>query len=226
MGLPTILISLAMNQESAAQALADGRYAIYLGKSESVSIDMIRAAMNDLLRSPEQVKELSLSCAKLVDGRGIDRVVRTLEPVAITVHPAQARHCEQIYQWRNAEETRRHAHDPKPIPWERHRAWFDGVLRDPLRALLIAERAQQPVGVLRYDCEGSRCTVSIYLVPGQHGHGYGPRVLCVGHEWLKANRPDVTTVRAEILPDNLDSAEAFRQAGYRGDSNVYLKHLD
>ncbi|MGH8671297.1 MAG: UDP-2,4-diacetamido-2,4,6-trideoxy-beta-L-altropyranose hydrolase [Burkholderiales bacterium] len=225
LGLPTILISLAMNQESAAQALAKGGYAIYLGKSESVTADSISAVLRELFVAPDWVLSLSRACADLVDGRGTERALRVFDTNFIALHLAEASDCDHIYQWRNAEETRRYSHQTTAIPRVEHKQWFQQVLGDPTRILLIGKRGGQPVGVLRYDCEGSRCTVSIYLVPGQHGRGYGPRMLCAGHEWLKVNHPELKFIRAEVLPDNLASAEAFLQAGYYHDSDAYVKHL-
>jgi len=125
----------------------------------------------------------------------------------------------------NAEETRRYSHGPELITQAEHQQWFQRVLADPTRILLIAERSDRPVGVLRYDCEASRCTVSIYLVAGQHGHGYGPRILSAGHEWLNAHRPEIKSLRAEVLRDNLASAEAFLQTGYRRDGDGYVRDL-
>ena len=63
LGLPTILISLSMNQESAAQALADGGYAIYLGKSGLVTANMIETAIGRLLLHPQQTQALAVASA-------------------------------------------------------------------------------------------------------------------------------------------------------------------
>ena len=226
LGLPAILISLAMNQESSALALAAGGYAIYLGKSESVSADSICAVLQGLLADPNRVSSLSRACAGLVDGRGTERVARAADADPISLRPAGKGDSDRIYEWRNAEETRRYSHQTTVIPPAEHQVWFQRVLGDPTRILFIGECGGQPVGVLRYDCKGPHCTVSIYLVPGQYGRGYGPRLLSAGHEWLKANRPELKSTRAEVLTENLASAEAFLQAGYHRDGDAYAKHLN
>ncbi len=225
-GLPSVVITQAMNQESVAHALAENRLAVYLGTSESVTADMIAAAIDNLMDDPGRVRAMSHACTYLVDARGTERVARLLDSHRIVLRPAHRGDCDALHRWRNAEETRHHSRQPGPIPLHRHRQWFDEILRDPGRALLIGERDRQPVGVLRYDCEAKRCTVSVYLVPGQGGHGYGPRLLQAGHEWLRRNRAEVTLVRAEILESNRASSNAFLQAGYRRQGDAYIKDLD
>lgn len=225
LGLPSFVISLAMNQESIACALDDDGLAIYLGIHTEVTAGTIAAAVEDLVCNSDRVKEMGVRCAALVDGHGTERVVRALDSKPIILRAARASDCESLHQWRNAEETRRYSHNPDPIPLKHHRQWLNNILRDHERVLLIGERNQQPIGVLRYDCEAPRCTVSIYLVPGQHGHGYGPRLLLAGHEWLRQHRRDVMQVRAEVIESNRVSADAFSQAGYRRQDTMYIKNL-
>lgn len=226
LGLPSIVISLAMNQESVAHALADNALAIYLGKREEVTAGMITAAVEELLRNPERVKAMGSAGAELADGGGAQRVARALDPHPIALRPAQFSDCESLHRWRNAEDVRRHSHRTDPIPLQQHRQWLSEVLRDPARLLLIGERDHQPIGVLRYDCEESRCAVSIYLVPGHYGYGYGPRLLRAGHEWLQRHRPEIKRVHAEVLAANRASINAFLQAGYRRQASLYIKNLD
>lgn len=226
LGLPSIVIALAMNQESVAKALADNGLAIYLGTSETATVDVVAATIAELMGKPERIQAMGRACAGVADGKGLQRVTRALDAHPIVLRPAQIWDCEPLHQWRNAEETRRYSHQSAPIPMKQHQRWFDAVLHDPQRALLIGERDRRPVGVLRYDCEESRCTVSVYLVPGQHGRGYGARLLQAGHDWLQRHRKDIKLVRAEVLDTNSASLNAFLQAGYQRHGGVYIKNLD
>lgn len=225
LGLPSIVTSLAANQESIAHSLADNNLAIRLGPSGSVTVRMITVAVQALINDFERMQAMRHACTQIADGNGAARVARALEPVPINLRTAEISDCDSLYQWRNAKETRRYSHDSDPIQPQQHLQWFRELLQDPRRVLLIGERNGQPVGVLRYDCDGSCCTVSVYLVPGQHGRGYGPRLLRAGHEWLQRYRPSSTLVRAEVLDNNLASIEAFMQAGYRRQAGLYVKHL-
>jgi len=225
LGLPSIVIAIAQNQEPSATALArDGRI-VYLGTSAEATNAKIAEATKALLEQPARVRQLSRACAELVDGKGAERVMLALDTKTISLRKAQSNDCDSIYIWRNAEQTRRFSRQPDPIRREDHERWFSRLLADTGRVMLIGELAGEAVGVLRYDANGSRCVVSIYLVPGKSGHGYGARLLLAGHEWLRRHRPDIEVIVADVLPENRPSAEAFRQAGYALDRRQFLARI-
>ncbi|WP_152974468.1 GNAT family N-acetyltransferase, partial [Pseudomonas asplenii] len=80
--------------------------------------------------------------------------------------------------------------------------------------LLIAEAADGPVGVLRYDLADERAEVSLYLFEGRLGLGWGRALLARGERALREHWPQVTVIDARVLPDNPASIELFRNSGY------------
>lgn len=74
-GLPSIIISVADNQEPMARALEKKGSAVYLGKSECISVNDIVCAIKDLTSKPERICELSSNAINLVDGLGVQRVI-------------------------------------------------------------------------------------------------------------------------------------------------------
>jgi UDP-2,4-diacetamido-2,4,6-trideoxy-beta-L-altropyranose hydrolase len=224
-GLPSITISTASNQESSARAISDCGLAIYLGNGEAVTVDTIAAAIAELRNNPQRMRTMAAACMALVDGNGTSRVIRALDTMPIILRAAQIEDCETIFQWRNSEQTLLHSHNTNTISLDTHTKWFRNSLKNTDQILLIGERDGLPVGVLRYDCRDSHCTVSIYLVPGQYGNGYGPRLLQAGHEWLRNHRHGMREVRAEILAANRASINAFMQTGYHRRDNIYIKSL-
>jgi RimJ/RimL family protein N-acetyltransferase len=93
-------------------------------------------------------------------------------------------------------------------------AWFSRMLVDRHVDLLICERPDGPVGVLRYDRDGPVAEVSIYLVPSRLGSGLGGTVLNAGETWLRSMHPEVTTLQADVLPSNGASHRMFENGGY------------
>jgi len=79
LGLPTIVISLAANQESIARALSDCGLAIYLGRRELVDAGQITASLRNLLADRSRALKMSSACLALVDGEGIARVTQALK---------------------------------------------------------------------------------------------------------------------------------------------------
>jgi RimJ/RimL family protein N-acetyltransferase len=116
--------------------------------------------------------------------------------------------------WRNADLNRLPSFDTTPITMDHHLAWLKAALDNPRQTLMIAEDHGSPVGVLRYDCTDKEAEVSIYLVPGCHGKGWGTQLLRAGTHWLQNSRPEITCIRAHIKSDNLRSQSVFHTAGY------------
>lgn len=228
LGLPSIVTSVADNQHAVAQPLAAELGCIYLGAAADWRPDTLAGLLRGLNGAPTLMAGLSARAGALADGKGAVRVAARLLPEPLALRLAQATDCEAVLAWRNAEETRRESHDPRPIDAEAHRAWFQRVLQDPDTALLIGERGGEPVGVLRYDLQGrsGRALVSVYLVPGRHGSGLGGALLRAGSRWLREHIPAVARLRAEIRPGNLRSVGAFAESGYRLESHNYALELE
>lgn len=224
--LPTILISVAENQCPIARDLAEQRACIYLGRNDEVSEDAITTALRELAASPSLAHGIGTKAGELVDGRGTRRVADRLLPQSIRIRKAQDSDCAPMHAWRNAEETRRFAFQPDPITFEDHVRWFEQTIRDPNVALLIGDRADRPVGVLRYDFRGEVTKVSVYLVPGMQGQGLGTALLVAGTGWLRSRYPNIRRIIAEIKPDNLTSVGAFANAGFSPGGDDFVLDLE
>jgi len=77
--LPMALIELADNQKPIAQSLEALGAAVHLGSAKSASGKGIGARIASLLVSEAERKALSERCGKLVDGRGVSRVLGELK---------------------------------------------------------------------------------------------------------------------------------------------------
>ena len=218
MGLPTLTIAVADNQLETTIELARHGKTLFLGKSEQVTAELILSAMQMLLSAQELVYFLAEEVQKLVDGLGVQRVVQHLIseklPPHLTLRLATEADCENLYHWRNDEETRRYAFNSAPIDFTTHQRWFAQSLNNPQRILLIGEDNRQAVGVLRYDLLNDQAVVSIYLVPQQRGRGYATELLKRGNVWLREKRLGIKQVTAEVLEKNQVSAHIFKKAGF------------
>lgn len=81
LGLPAIAIAVAHHQEPVMDYLNGTGHVHYLGKSDSVTSDNIREALDGLLRDPGRLQSMSRKCMELVDGDGAARVARILSEV-------------------------------------------------------------------------------------------------------------------------------------------------
>ena len=221
LGLPSLVTTVAENQEKTVSDMAESGYLLFLGRSEAVSVDSLYHALEIATQSPWLLISFARKTQSLVDGKGAKRVAQEIMPLEITLRMATMDDCEAIYKWRNAEETRKYFFDHGLIKWEDHCRWFEDTIRNSDRVLLVGEFHDQKIGVLRYDNVGEVAVVSLYLLPGTHGQGLGPQLLRVGTDWVKQNFSDVKRIRAEILSSNFSSKRAFEKAEYKEIFSVY-----
>lgn len=120
---------------------------------------------------------------------------------------------KKVFDWRNAHEIRRFSRNSAEISWEDHRRWFAGVLADPHRYLFVAVSDDRDIGVLRLDVEGEVAEVSIYVVPGLQGRGFGAAILEAAVDWAETNLT-VSCLTAEVSRTNEASARLFTKAGF------------
>ena len=79
LGLPSIIISIADNQRPACEALAGDDLIHYLGHVGDISFKLLREQVLGLLGNPGRLSQLGKKCRKLVDGRGVGKVVEALK---------------------------------------------------------------------------------------------------------------------------------------------------
>lgn len=227
LGLPTLVISVAGNQEQIALHLAALGAQRYLGKAGDINTDQLRAALLECMHAPADCAAMSSIAMELADGLGTTRVAgaMTAEMNRIELRRATESDDRKLFEWRNAPETRRYAFDSNPIAWEDHIRWLRASLANTRRHLLIGEIGGEAVGVLRYDLQDDCAEISIYLAPGNSGRGLGTSLLREGNAWVRMNLPQASRIRAKILPENIPSQKAFAKAGYVESGENFEYHI-
>lgn len=77
-GLPSVVVTLAPNQESNAREAERRGAASYLGPAEDVSVDALASGLAELISNREARAAMSRAGADLVDGRGAARVAAAM----------------------------------------------------------------------------------------------------------------------------------------------------
>jgi len=214
LGLPTICIAVAANQQRNAELLAQAGMHLYLGPVAHTNGEPLQQAIGVLIDNPGLRNSFAARSRQLVDGLGVQRVCVALSSRFLTTRAATPDDSQLLFEGRNAENVRRWSFNDAPIDPDSHNRWFSQSLGNPERLLLIGEAADGPVGVLRYDRAGERVEVSIYLFKGRGGLGWGRALLRQGDEFLRGYWPQVRLIEAQVMPGNLSSLSLFRKAGY------------
>ena len=227
-GLPSLVIAVAGNQHGGSLAMAREGRALYLGPAPE-ALALLPAALQTACAAPGLLAHLEQASLALVDGRGAARVLRRLQQLGsaagLSLRPATAEDCDAIWAWRNADTVRRFSASSAAIPLEQHRQWFAATLANPARQLLVGDIGGRAAGVLRYDREETKATVSVYLTPDFLGQGIGAALIAAGSAWVRGHWPEVALIEALILPGNRASAHAFEAAGYAEHMNIFALRI-
>lgn len=121
--------------------------------------------------------------------------------------------CKAVYDWRNDELNRKYSLNSETIPWETHQIWFKARIISSQSKILIVSYLGRNIGVTIFNFDDDFSEISIYLVPGNHGKGYGLSILYAAESWIKLSNLK-KDIRAKIIPENKASISIFKDAGY------------
>jgi UDP-2,4-diacetamido-2,4,6-trideoxy-beta-L-altropyranose hydrolase len=207
MHVPMALIAVAENQRPIMEKMWEVKAALSLGWHADATPDSIANTVQEwLLSVPEGVKSL------VVDGFGVERVVRRLLYPPLRLRRVEEDDCRLIWEWANDPVTRAVSFSSAPIPWEAHVDWFYRKLEDRSCVFLVVELPDgTPVGQVRYDREEHEWIISVSVAPEFRGRGYGTAIIALS---LDAFWRQYRALHAYIKPDNLASIRAFEKAGF------------
>lgn len=215
LGVPTLALCIADNQREPLRRAAERGIVCVPDVADQVDVNALAAHLRALAGNSALRSWLSRRAFDCVDGQGARRLARRMRGVDIVMRVAEPADCDRLHAWRNHPSVRTVSRDPQAIELDTHRRWFETVLADSQRHLLIGERAGRPVGVVRFDLQAEGAAeVSIYMVPEQVGQGLGGPLLLAAEDWLRHARPDVNLLRAHVRAGNEASRRLFDGCGY------------
>tara|TARA_B100001250_G_C19638434_1_gene717095 strand:+ start:204 stop:707 length:504 start_codon:yes stop_codon:yes gene_type:complete len=151
------------------------------------------------------------------------RVSNEIIRISYKFRPATIADSENLLKWRNSIQIRSISKSKSYIDEDSHKSWLTKSIEDPNCILLIIENFEEAVGVVRFDCNGDKATISIYRVPEST---YSRGLVKQSTQWLKENRNEIEEIIACILPTNTSSISAFNSAGYRQSTNYPYNPLE
>jgi spore coat polysaccharide biosynthesis protein SpsF len=134
-------------------------------------------------------------------------------PQATYLRTALPGDAEFVRSLRNDPDAIRHSGHRAAVSELEHRAWFDGVLRDPARRLWVAVAGDAPVAMVRIDVESAIGTVSIAVDRAARQRGVGTSILELLLAEL-AGDVQVDVLHAAVAPENRASIRLFTTAGF------------
>ena len=235
LGLPSIIIPLAENQQTISRNLVavDAAYKVELDDIN----EQLMLTYQRLLQNWSALRENNL---KLCDGLGLNRVLLAIEHLDSTVHLDSSAHVDdtlclqlrravltdikQVFDWQCHPNTRLYALNKQVPSWSEHQTWMVNKLnqqQDYFYIITIPDtfsasshkqvRHGISVGVVRLDrMSTAEYLLSIFIDPAYYGQGIAKRALA----YLDELHPHIT-IHAKVLMVNTASQQLFTQANYQ-----------
>jgi UDP-2,4-diacetamido-2,4,6-trideoxy-beta-L-altropyranose hydrolase len=215
MGVPSLLLIQADNQQATAEQLDALGVARDLGRGQDFARDILAKEFKSLLKVSAMRAEMARRGQELVDGNGVDRVLERLGANSVRFRPARDGDASLVWKWANDPVVREVSFSSKPIAWEEHVQWFKSKIEDTRCLLYIAvDSREQPLGQVRYELDRDEAVISIALDAAYRGRGYGATIIRLAC-WKLFEETPVSTVHAYVKDGNEASVRAFVKAQFK-----------
>lgn len=222
MGVPTLTVVLASNQQRSVDGLSALGVVENLGWHARLAENETAQRVRWLLNDRNHRKLMNQAGQALVDGMGARRVIAAMSrPSAsglvdftLCLRPIVAGDSSFLWRLANDPTVRATSYTHDPVPFERHVQWLAGKLASPDTRMWILEVDQEPVAQIKYDRkEPDMAEVGFSVVADLRGHGLGTRLLELTAD-LACQELQVRRLRGRLYAHNIASARAFAKAGY------------
>jgi len=221
LGLPSLIVTTAPNQELMAKNMADLGAAMLLGGHRDFDEAQFVAAVSELADCDDKLANMAQAAASVCDGRGGLRIASALLPpiatrdgIEVSLRGARPEDEQVIFDWQSEPNSRRFFPQPTVPSREDHAAWFKQRLADGVNITLIVLVAGVAAGMVRLDhaCQTDdydAMEISIIIATANRGAGVGSAAL-----ELAAKSGGLCRLIAEVDPANTASVRAFEHAGF------------
>ncbi len=207
--LPSIVITVAANQEGPVASLAGEGALVWVGRAGAVT-------EADLVLAIERAQKAALPVTPVVDGHGAARVAAAIAaPPLSRLRLARATNADAklLFDWRNEATAREMSFDATPLAWEAHVRWLDQKLAERDAQIFVGEVDALPVGQARVELRDGELVLSYGVDPDLRGLGFGRALVALAMR--RALRPAGTTGwRAHVKAQNEPSKKIFRSLGW------------
>lgn len=215
-GLPSLVVTIASNQERSSLELFREGYLVWHTTSENLDLEQLHAALENAVARPFLLEAIAKKGMELVTGSGArivaEFIVNGNLPNELNARHARLLDCETYWDWANDELVRINAFQSSNIEWETHREWFQKKMSSNDSRLIIAESAIGPVGQVRFDRVGEFWVVDFSVARQFRGHDRGQEVLALAIELFRKSSP--APLVAEVKEENCASVKVFQKLGF------------
>jgi RimJ/RimL family protein N-acetyltransferase len=215
MGVPSIVIPIAENQESIARELRSQNIAIVIEvKVFKNQRDLVKLIF-EFLQDYDMRSAFSKRMVQCIDGKGPSRIINAICYNNIRLRKVELSDCKQIWLWINDPLVRSVSFNPTSISLEHHVKWFSSALIDPNLVYYIAvDKNAKPFGQARFQIESKEAVISVLIDPEYRGMALGTLLIQDATEKFFIET-GIEKINAFIKIGNEASRKAFTKAGYK-----------
>ncbi len=222
LGLPSLVVTLADNQQPIAAELDRQGLVHGLGDQASITVSTLTQALQNALVN-DALGDWSNRCRELVDGHGTERVaaILTLGPnTPLKARPAALADEALLLQWANDPLVRQNSFNPNPIDSATHRTWFYARLRHPetCQIYIVETEAGLPIGQVRFEWRDEAWKkgaweIDYSLAAVARKRGLGAKLLQKAMQTFRESRSG-TLVFGKVKSNNLLSQKIFQRSDF------------
>tara|TARA_A100001015_G_scaffold133674_1_gene148327 strand:- start:2406 stop:3956 length:1551 start_codon:yes stop_codon:yes gene_type:complete len=215
MGLPSIVISVAENQEHICKELSEADLITYIGKSQDFNKKIVSSTLSNILKDTKHLNNQSIKCKSLVDGLGTNRIVEYLLPTKkgqLNTRIANKDDAYILYNMVNEKKVRSNSINSDMIDLTDHLNWFNLTLESTESIIYIYEAENTPIGQIRFDKKENGTYIDYSLDVIARGRGLATDILRKGIEIYNNVKPE--EIIAIVKKENIPSLKAFQKLGF------------
>lgn len=212
--VPMIAIIIAENQQAIVKKLGEVKAAVNLGLAENLARYTIANTVEKLIKAPEKMNALTESAKRLIDGKGVERIISCMTD-SLILRPVAKTDRDLIFKWVNDPDTRRWSYNKAMITPEEHEKWFADRLADEQSQYYIAEDGLgNPMGQIRFHKNGRTYEAHVLVAKEFRSKGIGSQLIQKGSLKVLEEKKPIRII-AKAKADNDASIKAFEKAGYQ-----------
>jgi len=215
MGLPSIVISVAENQNLICKELSEAHLITYLGKAKDFNEKIVSLSLSNILKDTKLLNNQSIRCKSLVDGLGTNRIVEFLLPTRkdrLNIRIANKNDALILFSMANEPKVRSNSINSDLIELKDHLNWFDATIESTSSIIYIYEAEDIPIGQIRFETKEDGSYINYSLDVVARGRGLATDLLKKGIEIYNNTQPD--QIIAIVKKENIPSLKAFAKLGF------------
>jgi RimJ/RimL family protein N-acetyltransferase len=218
LGIPSIVVSIAENQNSACEKLGRDGLVNYLGTQSSLKPGAIKDAVikakNKFASFFDQIERGQI----LVDGRGCKRVAEFMCPSNesdLVVRLARPEDCVEFFNWANDPAVREQSLSTSTIQWPDHKKWFAEKISSNSCEVYVMAASGLPVGQVRFEKSATVAETNYSLDKIVRNRRWASAMLEMAMK--RYLEREAVSLKAIVKSENHKSRPIFFKLGFRED---------